>query len=447
MNAIEDEKILQELVRQRQSRMNGAEIKNTDLLRKLESMRAARTKEKTGSGILEQAADMAKKYIIDPVEATRLPEFAGGLLQGVSSGVTSAANVPLMLASKISGREVRLPYPNLMQYGRQDPGSKAAFIGGELAGSLVPGTAAYKALQGALGKVANPSLLTEGLAGAGAGALVGGSEDERTRALGGALGAALPVAGSLFPKVIAGRIIKKGAEKEKEFQKKYGKIFQDIQQEGLSQVEIGDIPILSQGRTRNDLYSALKEKNMQDFRESLSRFEFEPTFENAHAAQSDLRKAANAVSKKIKTKKLKQEDVPKELTRQMSALQDARSQIKDQMDVFLDTMKKPEIREAYRRTTKGYAKEVGPYRDIPTYRYKEGKMYPMQFLQEALRNPRFTSPSGPSQQIPGMELYRIIGQNPLLAKALGGAAAVLGGGAAYELGVPGIARLINNLRG
>lgn len=414
------------------------EVTDPDLLAKLNAGQ--------DKGYLDKAARLAEKYIIGPVESARLPEVAGGLLQGVAGGVTSAVNLPLMLASKISGREVRLPYPNLMQYGRQDPGSRAAFIGGELAGSLVPGTAAYKALQGALGKVVNPSLITEAVAGAGAGGLVGGSDDERSRILSAALGGAIPVATSLLPGVMSKRILQKEKALEGKYAKEYGNVFRKIDSLGPEGAEVADLPMLKSGQSRSKVYKALSGDRLSDYRESLAKFEFEPTFENAHNAQSDLRKAANVLGKKIGKLKASNEDVPSKLVKDQQMISKLREQLKAEMDKFLKTMKSPELAEKYKAVSKGYGKELGPFKEIPTYKLRRKEIYPMKFLQEALSNPRFTAPKGPSQQIPGMEVYRYIKENPLLGSLLGGAALGAGYGVAKEFGVPEIANLINKFR-
>src|SRR5690554_3804865 len=168
-------------------------------------------------GFLEKAAEMAQKYVIDPVESARLPEISGGLLQGLVRGAESVINVPLGLASKVTGKDLTLPYVDFQKYLKQDPTSRAAFFGGEIGGSILPGAVAYTRLRSALSNVMRPSLATESLAGAGAGYLTGGSDDDKTRYLSMALGGAGAGAGSLSKKVIANRVVKAENQLSKQF--------------------------------------------------------------------------------------------------------------------------------------------------------------------------------------------------------------------------------------
>ena len=105
---------------------------NARLMREIESG------ERQGEGFLDTAGRYADKFN-KFIESTRIPAFAGGLLQGGIRGVESLANIPLWAASKVTGKDLTLPYVDFQKYLPDDSKTRAAFMGGEIGGELIPG--------------------------------------------------------------------------------------------------------------------------------------------------------------------------------------------------------------------------------------------------------------------------------------------------------------------
>lgn len=393
---------------------------------------------------LEKAGDFADKYINKPIESLRIPEIAGGFLQGSIQGAESIANLPLMGISKLTGKDVTLPYVNLQKYARQDPASRAAFFGGEVGGALLPGAAAYKGAQGALGKVLNPSLAREAIAGATAGGAVSGGEDESNRILGAALGGAIPLTLGLTSKKIASNVVKKQQQLDKYFNKKYDSIFGRIKDAGLSNQDLR-IPQSLKGESGKKLVKDLASGN-RDYQKTLNKFIDNPNFENAHKAQSDLRKFSSFLQGQIDTAARTGKPVSEEKFARIKLAGNLRDRVRGAMQQFLLDNNKGDILKDYGAITSQYRQLMVPYLNPATARYEQGLTRPTDFVKELLNQEKFTKPGGAYKQIPGLGTRRVLNKTPagaLLEKALQGAALSTGAGAAYQLGLPSIGRILN----
>lgn len=299
------------------------------------------------------------------VEASRLPAFAGGLLQGTGDVAASAANLPLALVNKALGTDIKAPHPELRQFLPKDPITSAAFtagrIGPEIAGATQGAGAAKNLLSAIPGYNAASKIPYVGKAGkaaleGAAGGAIAGETKEGNRelaAIAGALGIPVNKAFSylrgLTPEKIGRKLL--GAEKsaKEEYRGLYGDLFKEAEQKG-----IGNVP-----KPESNL-DFIKENSPDKFHGGLEKFLEKPTPENAHFAQSDLGKLERHFKGIDETKTgltSEQRNVYKEVKKAKKELQG-----------HIHSTLGPELSGRYKEITAGYPEDVLIYGQS-----KEGK--------------------------------------------------------------------------
>lgn len=376
------------------------------------------------SKVTQAAGGLSEKYINQPVQALRLPEISGGLLQGAYSTGRSVENVPGYLIGKTTGTNLSLPKANLGQYLPKDPLSQIAFGAGQLA-SEVGGYGA--ALKGAgmipgLGIKTIPRTMAKGAI---AGALTQEDNPLGGRTGGAIVGAALGPLEGLSYKGTADSIL----NAKNNASKVYGKIYDDYFSK-LKGLDLGEMkaPEIDTKYIQQNLPGSNKALR------SVVKYQESPTFENAHRAQSDLRK----IEQKLKTTKAYDEhNLASATTRAANEAAIARKKIFGAGYEKLNQAGYPELASEYFDISRGYHNDVVPYLNRDIGQYSRGKISPEQLSKSLANNHAF-------MQSVGRRFHPELRTQALKQKSIKYIGAGLGGALAYELGrTLGVGRYID----
>lgn len=410
------------------------------------------------------------------LESARVPEMVAGAAQGAIRGGESIANVPLGLLSKLIGKNVELPYLDLQKMApglRNDPYSDLAFKGSEMLGQFLPAGAVAKGI----GKVVEP-LLGSTLAGSAVtsgatGAALGGSEDDRSRIGAGLVGGTIGATTPLLANKIAETVLNKKKALSDMFKGRYSSIFNKLEKEGLHEEKLTVPPEIKKkaieepeeekGFDWTKMHSPIEYdwlkmespkatesydidelfKGKPDYKKSYYEYIKNPTFENSHNLQSELRKLHGEVNSKIETlEESKTKDVPRAVYNRKEEINEVRNKVKASMYNFLN-QNSPEILNEYNGVSKDYATQMAPYLRSAIYRLQNKKIDSRDFVKEILADQEFMAPIGKYKEIPGLGTRKFLKQTPagnILQKMLTGAAVGAGGigagMAANALGIP-----------
>ncbi len=186
----------------------------------------------------------------------------------------------------------------------------------------------------------------------------------------------------------------------------YTNLFKSARQEGVGQVKVNPNKI--------DI-NTIEEFANPKYTESLEKFVNNPDIENAHWAQSDLKKYIRYMSNKSSLTKPEQKS--------LNAATEAKNHIVENMFGNND-----KLSNHYNEITKGYRKEYIPYTNKNIQNYKSGELLPQELLPK-LKTGKFAATRGEHHP----ELYYGDKIN-YLTKALGiGSGAALGGAGAVGL--------------
>ncbi len=316
-----------------------------------------------------QAAGKFNKFI----EGTRLPAFAGGLLQGAGDIGASLGN----LVMRPLGHPI--PHPELSKYINQDQLSRLAFGVGELA-SNAPLYASGAGAIGKLGMTAEAGLsgkLAEGLA---SGFLMGENK-EGERGTGALMGAAIPAVGAAFKGLsklksskIAENVLKGFKSAENEASKQFGHVFKEAESKGIK--HISRIPVN---------IGLLKKQGDSKYLHAMEEFHKSPTMANAHSAQSDLAKYANNIGRPQNTL---ERQAKEEALRASEAIRE------NMMHEFHDTGNTG-LALKYNNARKFYKNIVSPYLNSKSIKkLQSGELRPKNFANMIEKEESFMSKIG-----------------------------------------------------
>lgn len=167
-------------------------------------------------------------------------------------------------------------------------------------------------------------------------------------------------------------IAKSIVEAERKNKDLYSKRYDDLFKQSPEKIKVDPIKI--------DV-ERIKEYAPDKFTESLDRFLENPTTENAHWAQSDL--------KKYNQKNRKRDSIPQSEKQSLRAAKSAEEYIREQM--FKDS---PKLKKEYDVLTAGYRKDVIPYTSNPKIQaYKAGELLPKELIP-SLKSGKFMATRG-----------------------------------------------------
>lgn len=413
--------------------------------------------EVTDPEILKQLGDPTGKEspsgLLQKALGTTPGALLGGAAQGLEHTIASMLNLPLKRgtefiakeagaltglpieqAVKETGETPQIPYLDLYGDVPDTFGKKAAFRVGEFGAPLITGVGS---IGGALTKGA--TIGESALAGGLAGYLGGGREgegDEASRALSGAFGSIVMPATQLGSRAIAKKIVSKEAELSTKFKNDYQKIFDSLKDTSLAQRDLR-VP----APLKTDAGKALSERLSANTKDSLRKFESNPSFENAHWLQSNLGKFVRELRGKRSLKQPEQEA--------LNFAEDLQKRTHGSMSDFLMKNQKADVLSKYVDTTKDYAKEMVRFKKESIRAFKD-KGKPRELIK-SLQKERVMERGVPTEipkreftDIPGFEARRKI---DVLADPLRKVVPyALAGGAAYEAGVPGAGTLAEILK-
>jgi hypothetical protein len=345
---------------------------------------------KPEESLFDKAARYADKFN-KGVEATHLPEFAGGILQGVGDIGASLGN----LIARPLGHPI--PHPELNKYIGTSWPSRLAFGAGNLA-AQIPAYTSGAGLIGKAGLGAGAGLSGKVAQGALAGGLLG--ENEEGGRIGGTVeGGAMPIAGAAIKKVIAMRpkniaanVAKAMEETGEHYKKEFGNIFSNAKERGYA----GNYEPMKYNET------LLKRAGDKDFLYALEKYNQKPSLEAAHNAQSDLGKFIADIGKPNNT-----------LDRH--AIKEAKkvaAELRKHIIQQLNRSGNPDLAMNYSFARQGYKEDYVPYlKNKQLQNYLSNKLTAKDFVKNAAKNEEFKA------QI-GQERHPEIYQRELLKKIL-----------------------------
>lgn len=352
--------------------------------------------------LLDKISGYAGKFN-KAVEASRLPSLAGGFLQGAGDLGASLANLPLELVGA-----PKVPHPHLEKYLPQDWMSKGAFLGGEL-GAGLPG---WIGMQSKISKLLPEAqglkrIGKEALAGAGTGYALG-EEAPGGRDVSAALGALVPPTSGLRSSKIAENVVDYRNKISEEYSSRYKDLFKNAEEKGIKEI-----------RKPNANFNNIIENFSPDLTKSIKKFLQDPTVENAHWAQSDL----GAIIRKNKGKELS--------SSKDKAYQDAViANKKLKGTIHSELSREKGLSPEYAKLTKGYAKDVVPYKyNKGINEYISGELKPSSLINKLSKSDKFMIKQG--SKYPELQLRALL-NSPLSKIGLGTAAAGLSLPPAYQ---------------
>lgn len=397
----------------------GMELPQMPSMEKEESQEAQPV-EARAPGLLEKAGNVAGKFnqMMDTaLTETGIKPVAGGISQGLYDVLSSAANLGLKGVNKAAGTDYQFPKADFSSLISQTPKAQSAFRASELLSNAAGAGKIYKGLEAGraalqAGKPA-ASLLSRAVMGAGTGYIAGeGSDPNRSYRIPSAiLGGAIPLALGVSSRGISsamGKLYQRGldiAEKE------YAQVSNALEQRGIDANKLRVPQVIKRKFLSDDLKAALRGKG-RDARTTMLEFEQNPTWDNAHRAQSDLGKAQRLLQKTA----AKDANAVPRYAEKTQAIDDARKRLHGAMMKFLGDNNATDIAENYMQATKNFGRGVGALRDAGIDTYLRSNQKAPEFLQKVLKNKDFLN-SPISQEIPGLGFRRGFENLPKTAKA------------------------------
>lgn len=381
--------------------------------------------------ILGATAENVAKPINQFVEGIGAPQIAGGFLQGIGDVGASVANIPLSIASYLSGKNLNVPHPSFRNVFPDDASSSILFGAGELGGGGLGAGGVFKAL-GAIPKVGevgsaiggilpnniqnilskiSPDTFKAALTGAAIGedlpggrlasAAVGGVGSEVSKGLG-----KFKNFLSLDDEKIANSFLDKVENLQNKFSNRYNDLFDTAEKTNITKL---GLPHSEVGRLKDNLTRVLKNQRKKET-EAIRDFWSNPTLKNAHKAQSEL----GALERKFQSTEVKQGDLGTSQNKTWDAVKHARDTLQNAIESTFEKSGNERLTNKYKQLTADYAKELAPYLKSKTIRkYKANELLPQDFAKSLLREADFVKSKG----LEHPELERLIKKHKFMKNA------------------------------
>lgn len=389
---------------------------------------------------LHRAGKFAQKHINEPLESTLVP-FAGGVASGplqLGVNVLNAPGAALEAATGMQTPKASLPTwldPRNISNAPDTSIKRGSEMAGELVGDLFTGGAAYKGLGKALGMTAKTPLLGRGAIGAATGAALSDSEQLGGRGLGAVLGGILP----LVSGVTAGTLGQKGAEIAKEHVGKYNKLYEKILSEGEKAGTSKHLKAPEMLRKMTEDAEVFLKHSGSKYNSSVKRLMNNPSLDNFHDAQSDVGKFIRHVDQLH----LENKPVSSSVNRAYDVAKNLQKRIRGALSQGFEKAGKKELIPEYQGTTKGFAKEVVPYKTKEMKAYIGGHGKATEAGKSLLRQ-KDLNKANLSEQLPGYAIRKAFEDIPAWQKVA--IASTLGPAALLAL-YPSAAPMIKKLTG
>lgn len=228
---------------------------------------------------------------------------------------------------------------------------------------------------------------------------------------------AYPGATGLTKTAIGRRISEQAEQVGAKYKNLYRDLFSTI--EDLSGNKNLKIPSKLQQSDVVDFYKGLGTKNASHVKE----FTKNPTFENAHEAQSKI----NLSIRELQNKAAKGMPLSAEESKVLKNGKDYIQRLRGSMQQFLVDKGKPELAEKYGKITQGFREEAAPYKLSSIKTAGKSEKFPKaKVAEQALKESEKLHRAGIAQRIPGFTTRESIESIPdfaknLLSMGLGGA--------------------------
>lgn len=394
---------------------------------------------KSKARMYEQAGNIAEEYVNKPMRS-----ITGGALQGLEHALASIGNLPLKAVNKVAGTDLKIPYIDLQDKMPQEPINRALFMGGEIAAQAAPGIGAFSKLS----KLGKPSILMDALKGAGTGFATGGSEndDMLTRIISAALGGIVPSVSGLRNKKIAERVLEKKGALEKDFTQSYENVLRGKENVKIPSQYKLNIKELSDVMGTPEFKELNSGKNKK-FLESYFDYLRNSNIKSAHKAQSELRKLSSKIEGEINLAKRQEKDIPDVTRKSLALAKSLRERVKGNISKTAEEKGLQDFQQSYDSLGKRYAEEMTPYFHPSIAKFEQGATRPTDLVKALSRDEKFSKPGGAYSQIPGLpakRFYYETSAKDTIDNLLKGLLLAGGVGAAYQLGAPGLGRLLSN---
>jgi len=306
-----------------------------------------------------------------------------GAAQGIGDVSASIGNIALNPLSRLIGKDIRLPHPQLEQNLEPNMRNKLLFGLGQL-GAQIP---AYLSGEGLIAKVLGQTgartIGSKAATGTLSGLGLGENKEGEGRVLSGALGGLTPIGLSVLgkstplnSKMIAKDVLKGMESTEKHYNQEFNSIFNEAKNRNIAHVGI-EIPKFN--------YSILKKGGSKDYLHSLNEFKKNPTLENAHNAQSDLGKYASSIGRPSNTLEREAKDEALNLS----------DKLRESMMNGFSRNKSSDLALKYNNARKGYKEEYIPYLNSKSIKaLKSGDLRPSKFATKIANEEKFMSKIG-----------------------------------------------------
>lgn len=268
--------------------------------------------------------------VVNTVEALRIPEIAGGIINAPLS-IAKSFGTPMPKELKTSNIQF-----NPEDYVRDDFLSKAAFMGGEFLGFPGAPSAAKAGAKAIPAAIKNSKYTSE-------------------------------------------NILKKVLGDESAYKEKYKALYDGLWKEA-DKAKVAKIEFPKKGTNKlKQNINYVIENELPNYTTGLENFVANPSVKNAHEAKSELSTALRDLyAKKAINKRLDPHE-----RRVFQKVYDAKKGLEAAMEESFAKSKNPGLSKQYKDITKGYADEVIPYSKLPALsKYKEGKLKPGRFAEK-----------------------------------------------------------------
>lgn len=308
-------------------------------------------------------SSLSKNPDLQSVANNPLTKYGGslglGLTQGAINTGVSVLNTPSDTINMFGGNSARIPNIDLLKYGPQDPTSRSFGKAGDIAGQVAGGLSGVSGIGKLMNVNAGTPANIRALQGIIGGYATTGVEPDlpynvpSNRVMGAGLGGLGEIGSQITNKAVVDKV----ASIYKNNIEKYRKGFSDYFNQTPNEVkQIRDYGVIPQDNLN---YSFIKEDLTRPERKVIERYIDNPTFENAHWAQSELGKYVS------KLKSSRDRDTGKFLkSRELNAASDAYDSIQSGINNALNEIggvSGKNYIEPYLKLKSGYESEVVPF--------------------------------------------------------------------------------------
>lgn len=305
--------------------------------------------------------------------------------RGISQGSYDTAKSFLNLApdvlnsvgalSNAKGEVPNLPKMDFREGISSDPLSQLAFVTSDLGVQMGAGLKTYEGLSG-IPALAGKSMAKSAVRGATAGTLLN-DDGPGGRTIGGLIGGVASPLIEMGDKRIADSIANTRKNLSDLYQKKYQDWFGKVADSGINTMRVPQT-------LNKEAISVLP--GSQRYLNSVSEFESNPTFQNAHKAQSDLGKFKRDIDA---TKKSENRGYTSAESEAIKAISDARSKIQGAGSKALIDNGRSDLASEYDDIKNGFRDEVTPYFKKPIDEYMRNQITPSNMVKRLSSNRYF----------------------------------------------------------